>query len=340
MRPTFFDSALQSDLDRDGFVVVPFLDADEVASLLARFDELGPGPGDVQRACESSFHSYDRDYKLRVDAALRPVMGPRLEAMFDRQRMLPFNYIVKWPGALSGFGLHPDLTLVDERRFRSVEIWCALTRTTEQNGAIWMVPGSHQWMPTLRGIHRFPTGYEGVARRVIARHSVPILLEPGEAVVFDHATLHFSPPNRTDEPRIVAINDLIPEEADQLAYFGDGEGTIRSYRIDDTYWTDNSPFTLWKPPPRSSLVEVVDFTFDTMTDERLDRLVEAGLAVESTVGSKGALNPAKAWCHRCGITDFEGAPSPSRLTGNVTVLCPSCRESEIKNAASPDHVGV
>ena len=339
MRPTFVDPGRQADLDRDGFVVIPFLPLDEVDHLLATFDRLGPGPGDVQKACESSFHSHDRPYKLRVDGALRPLMTPHLDTVFDRQRALPFNYIVKWPGGLSGFGLHPDLSLVDERHHRSVEVWVALTPTTELNGAIWMVPGSHRWMPTLRGIHRFPNGYEGVAKRVIDRHAVPILLEAGEAVVFDHATLHFSPPNRTDRPRVVAISDLIPEEADHIAYFGGDDGDVYAYRIDDSYWTDNSPFTLWKPPPRSSLLGKVDFEFQTMTDERLDQLVADGLATESGVAPKGALNPAKAWCHRCGEVDFEGGPTTDRWIGNVTVLCAPCRDIEATMATTPGHVG-
>lgn len=338
MRPTFFDADYQSDLDRDGYVIVPFLSNDEAAGLEAQFARLGPGPGDVRKACESTFHSFDRDYKLDVDAVIRSIMTPHIDTMFDRQRKLPFNFIVKWPGALGGFGLHPDLSLVDEREFRSVEIWVALTPTTTRNGAIWMVPGSHNWMPTLRGIHRFPTGYENVAQRIIERHAAPILLDAGEAVVFDHRTLHFSPPNRTAEPRLVAIADLLPEEAEHIAYFGDDEGRVGAYRIDDSYWTDNNPFTLWRPPPASSLIEWVDFEFQTMTDEQLDQLVAEGRAIESMVSPSGALNPAKAWCHRCGEVDFAGSIPPSRHTGNVTVLCPSCTEVEATMAPTPSHV--
>lgn len=338
MRATFRDPALQADLERDGYVSFPMLSAEEVEQLKASFVELGNAPGDPHLACHSSFHSYDRDYKLRVDTAVRSVLAPHLERCFDRQRALPCNYIVKWPSGMSGFGLHQDLSLVDERVHRSVEVWVALDDTTPENGELWMVPGSHAWIPTLRGIHAFPSPFDTVARRIIDRHSRPVPVPRGHAVVFTHAVLHFSFPNRSAEPRMVAITDLIPEEADHLHYFGDGEGHVDAYRIDDSFWTDNSPFTLWKPPPASTKVGRVEFDFQRLTDDDLDRLVAEGRAIQDEASPRGAINAGKSWCHRCGATGF-GDRTPDRWMGNVTMLCPSCQEAELQFAASAAHVG-
>lgn len=339
MRATFLDPELQALFERDGFVVTPFLTPDEVATLRAEFDRLGPAPGDPHMACHSSFHTNDRDYKVRVDRAVRTVFAPHLERVFDDQRALPCNFIAKWPSAMSGFGLHQDLTLVDETRFRSAEVWVALDDTTEQNGQLWMVPGSHEWLPgNVRGINGFGFAFDQVTRRIMQRHARPIPVHAGEAVVFDHATLHFSLPNRTDTARLVAITDLIPAEADHLHFFGDGNGNIDVYRIDESFWTDNNPFTLWRPPPASQRIGRGDATHRELTDEDLDRLVAQGRAIESDLAPHGAPNAAKAWCHRCGTTELD-APAPDRFTGNVTMLCASCREREARYAATPDHVG-
>jgi hypothetical protein len=339
MRSTFRDPDLQQTLERDGYAVVQLLEPDEVASLRAEYEALGPAPGDPHQACHSSFHSYDRTYKERVDATVRTALGPHLERVFDRQRLLPCNFIMKWPGANGGFGLHQDTTLVDETQFRSVEVWVALEDTNELNGQLWMVPGSHQWLPTLRGIHAFDFPFRNVVDRIVKRHSRPVPVKAGEAVVFNHATVHFSYPNKSDTPRLVAIADLIPEEAQHLQHFGDGEGNLEAYAIDDAFWTENNPFTLWKPPPASASLGPVHFEYRDLTDEDLDALVAEGRAIDTGTPGHGAMNPAKPWCHRCGATGFE-AYAPNRFVGNVTLLCPSCTEAEVAYAASAEHVGL
>ncbi|HWJ64781.1 MAG TPA: phytanoyl-CoA dioxygenase family protein [Acidimicrobiales bacterium] len=339
MRPTFFDPQLQDTLDTQGFAVLDLLDDDQVTALVDAYERLGRAPGDPERACISTFHTYDKDYKAATHEAVQAVLAPVLAETFDRQRALPSNFLVKWPGGFSGFGLHQDLSLVDEREHRSVEVWIGLCDIDDQNGQLWMVPGSHRWMPTLRGIQSFPFPFGQVTRRIIEDHAVPVPIRAGQAIVFNHATLHFSMPNRTDDKRLVAIADLIPEEAEHLHFFGDGDGGVDVYRIGDEFWVDNSPFTLWQPPPDSQRIGAVDwFTPHELTDDDLDELVRTGRAVVSDASPTGAINAAKRWCHRCGSTDLPG-DGPDRWTGNVTLLCASCEAAEVDRAPSPAHVG-
>jgi hypothetical protein len=338
VRATFSDAGLDAQLGRDGFATVPMLDPDEVAALRATFERLGAAPGDPHLACHSSFHTNDSEYKRAVDREVRGALSPHLDRLFDRQRALPCNFISKWPSAMSGFGLHQDLSLVDERAHRSVEVWVALDDTDAHNGQLWMVPGSHRWLPTnIRGINGFGFAFADVTRRIIQRHAVPVPIPAGHAVVFDHAVLHFSLPNRSDAARLVAITDLIPEEAPHLHYFGNPDGGIDVYEIGDEFWTDNNPFTLWKPPPSSQLVATIARRPVRLSDADLDDLVAAGAARETGMSPKGAPNAAKPWCHRCGTTIADGA-APDRWVGNVTMLCGTCRELEIAHAATREHV--
>lgn len=328
LRSTFRDPGLQAQLERDGYAVVPLLDDVDVASLRHEFASIGPAPGDPHLACHSSFHSFDREYKEAVDRTVRAALGPQLDRLLDRQRMLPCNFIVKWPGAMSGFGLHQDLSLVDESRYRSVEVWVALDDTNQRNGQLWVVPGSHRWLPGhIRGIQSFPFPFAKVTERIIERHARPIPLRRGEAIVFDHAVLHFSMPNRTDETRIVAIADVIPQEAPHLHYFGDGHGSIEAFEIDDDFWTSNNPFTLGRPPAGARRLGIIDATYRELTDRDLDRLLGDGWAIESDEHPPGAINPAKPWCHRCGATDLP-LERPNRWIGNVTLLCEACDAAE------------
>lgn len=327
MRSTFFDAQLQEHLERDGFVVTPMLSADEVAELRARFDELGPAPGDGQKACHSSFHSFDRDYKVSVDGVVRSVLDPHLAAIFDRQRALPCNYLVKWPGAMGGFGLHQDIAVCDETQFRSVEVWVALEDIDEVNGQLWMVPGSANWLPGFtRGIAANEFPFREVSSRIIERHSRPVPVKAGEAVVFQHSTLHFSLPNKSTRPRLVAITDLIPEEADHTGYFGDGEDGIAAYLLTEDFWVDNSPFNLRRPDV-AHRVSRGPKDARRLTDSDLDLLVADGLAIDSEAHPVGAINAARAWCHRCGATGFDSHVL-DRQVGNVTLLCPDCARIE------------
>jgi hypothetical protein len=339
MRPTFRDATLQASLERDGYAVVELLDHGQVQHLRDQFENRGPAPGDAQLACHSSFHSNDREYKLWVNRTLRDTLDPVLERVFDRQRALPCNFIMKWPGGMGGFGLHQDLTLVDEREHRSVEVWIALEDTNADNGQLWMVPGSHEWIPTLRGIHAFHFPFRNVVPRIIERHARPVPVRAGEAVVFIHAIVHWYYPNNAEKHRLAAITDLIPEEAAHLHFFGDGDGNVEAFEIGDEFWTDNSPFTLHQPPPASQSLGKVDyFEYVELTEEDLDRLVAEGRAIDREASGRGAINAAKPWCHRCGATDFESY-KPNRYVGNVTMLCPSCQEAETAHAASRAHVG-
>ena len=337
MRPTFVNAEWQEAFDRDGYVKIPCLDAEQVQALRDVYYGLGKAFGDPERACISTFHTYDADYKQKISDGVHEVLKPYCDEIFDDYKCLPANFLTKWPGGMSGFGLHQDLALVDETKFRSAEIWVALEDTHADNGQLWMVPGSHKWVPTLRGIHSFRSPFYGLEQRIVQRHAKPEPLKAGEAIVFNHATLHFSYPNRTDKERLVAIIDLIPSDAQHIHYFGLPDGSVEAFEIDESFWVENNPFTLHKPPPASQRVGRVEFDFRFLTDEDLDALVAEGRAIESSEHQRGAINAGRKWCHRCGST-IEGE-APDRWIGNITLLCDDCREAEVAHAPSAAHVG-
>lgn len=331
MRPTFVNAEWQEAFERDGYVKIPCLDQDQVQALRDVYYGLGKAPGDPERACISTFHTYDAEYKQKISDGVHGVLKPHCDEIFDDYKCLPANFLTKWPGGMSGFGLHQDLALVDETKYTSAEIWVALEDTHEDNGQLWMVPGSHKWVPTLRGIHSFRSPFYGLEQRIVQRHAKPEPLKAGEAIVFNHATLHFSYPNRTQKERLVAIIDLIPNEAQHIHYFGLPDGSVEAFEIGEEFWVDNNPFTLGTPPPAAQSLGIQEFEFVALTEERLDQLVAEGKAIDHEAERHGALNPGKAWCHRCGTT--EGIEEPTdRWLGNVTLLCPSCAEKEAELA--------
>lgn len=333
MRTTFLDPELDAALDRDGYVVVPLIDRDGVERLTKAYESLGVAPGDPQRACVDTFHCFDAEYKQAVHDEVESVLRPAVQAIFDRYKSLSYCYIQKWPGERSGFGIHQDISVLDESEARSVEVWCALTDTSEVNGQLWVVPGSHRWAPdVVRGIHCHPPAYAGLEERILARHAIPVPMKAGEAIIFCHATYHFSYTNESGTFRLVAATDMIPEEARHLHYVENDQGTITEYEIDESFWVDQNPFTMLRAPANLTRIREIDpSTFTRLTDEDLDRFVEEGMAIEHEPLPVAPINPDLKWCHRCGTTDgVEG--HVNRFNGNVTLLCPNCDAAQARMA--------
>ena len=75
--------------------------------------------------------------------------------------------------------------VADVDGYRSVEVWCALVDTDEENGQLWVVPGSHRWAPdNVRGIHGFPPAWAGLEERIATRHALPVAMNAGAPVIF------------------------------------------------------------------------------------------------------------------------------------------------------------
>ena len=105
-----------------------------------------------------------------------------------------------------------------------MSIWLPLQEATEQNGCLWVVPGSHKW-----GIHEFEVVDYGQCRRKITageyanEHAVPVPVPAGSMVLFSAWTWHHSKGNRTDRVRRAFIVSY--QEATV------GTGHLREWRI-------------------------------------------------------------------------------------------------------------
>lgn len=122
----------------------------------------------------------------RVVNLLQQIIGPDFWVRWDQA-------VAKGPGA-GVFPWHQDNAynyLQDEH----YQLWIALTKTTEDNGGLWLVP-KHQnkVLPHDRvGNHMVFKG----------KPENPILIEaePGDAILFSSLTLHSTTPNQTQDTR-------------------------------------------------------------------------------------------------------------------------------------------
>lgn len=206
------DLALERRLANEGYVVVALLDPDGVAAVKRVIDGLGPAPGDPGHGLFNDSWSTDTAYKRALSDGLDNIFAPVIDALFVDHTPLIWGTSVKYPGTEGSVAAHRDPTFVDEERFRSVGVWCALNDVAEEDGTLEILPRSHRSETTIR-VHQS----EGNLYPDIDLNSRDLLrsvrLQAGSAIIYDHSLIHRSGPNLRTRPRVVAMSHLVPVAA-------------------------------------------------------------------------------------------------------------------------------
>ncbi|MBB1163330.1 phytanoyl-CoA dioxygenase family protein [Aquariibacter albus] len=255
MRPVFQDSELQARFERDGYVVVPGLDAEGVARLTAQIEAV---PGRLNMAFEPTLFHTDPVHKQAMHALVLQALGPVAERYLLDYRPLVGNAIFKHPArpdAPGTVGIHQDWTMTDETRFVAVNLWTALVETEVHNGAMHMLRGGHRLPVALRGTNLpfaiDPALYEAPGALT------PVPMRAGEVLIYDLRCPHASPPNRSDKVRPAAGLGCLPREAPALHCMYDAaQREMRVYESGTEFYTH---FSHLRPtlPPGTRLLQVI-----------------------------------------------------------------------------------
>ena len=230
----FRDAALQTRYERDGYVVLPFLQPDEVAELRARYDEL---PRVDDAGFFASLYTANQSYRQQAHAALAG-LGERLCAAFlDDYAVLIGNFVTKKGGDRSLMPPHQDWSFVDESRYASMNLWLPLVDVDEGNGAIFLLPGGHRLPFTVRGT-LVPNAFANVAGLDFA-HLTYLPMRAGEVLIYDHRLVHASPPNSTPAVRVAAAMAALPRTAQPIHYFANPDsGRLELYEAGPRFFMD------------------------------------------------------------------------------------------------------
>lgn len=237
MRATFVDPALQQRFEQDGFVVISLLGDTDLAELRGFW----AGLGTPLNGFHSTIHEPSVDYKRRVDRHLKDVLGPPLLDVLDRYRPVIANFVAKAPGPDSKMPDHLDWSMVDESIYTSVGVWSPLIDTDDVNGALGLIRASPHVLRSVRGTPHFPNfdDLATVADRFPEQDRVVIHLRAGQAVVYDHRTVHFSPPNLSDRERIAVNLALVPDEASTFHHHLHPDGRVERFQVDDPFYVEH-----------------------------------------------------------------------------------------------------
>ena len=256
-------------LARDGYVIVDLLDPEQVAALAHHYRQTHPEP--VKGFYASTFAG-DKAYREGVDRRISEVCGARIDALTQDTKLIFGSYIVKGSDEASQMNIHQDMTLVDENEFSGINIWCPLVDLTADNGPLFVLPGSHRLLRTLRGA-TIPAIYDSV-RDELMKILQPVHLRAGQAIIFDQSIIHFSPPNRSGADRVV-INIFILHRGArmQICYHDRSQPskTVEVFEVDESLVHEYEHFgtDIHARPNVGRSLGKVDYAFPTLTAEFL-----------------------------------------------------------------------
>ena len=222
----FQNVELEEQLFDKGYIVLPFFSEEQVAQLKHFYSTVHPGTAVSTDGRLHGIHmttwASNQGYKLLVGEFIRHIFDKACQKWFRNHRHLNHVFIAKEPGTETEFDVHQDWSVVDENQHYSVNIWCPMHDVSKENGALWILPGSHRLDQPIRGAgYLFPNYHQEMD--TLKDHVQCIDVKAGEALIFFHSTIHGSPPNNSSENRVVACCTVIDEDAPLRTYYQNGE---------------------------------------------------------------------------------------------------------------------
>ena len=226
----FFSPQQIAEFDRDGFVIARKLAAHELCERMKALAqrhlaaEIGPLEYEAQvkypgasasldapggRTVRRLLQAYARDPLFRewaisaeIANRLRQLLGPRLELSQAHHNCV----MTKNPAFSSATGWHQDIRYWSFEKPELVSVWLALGPEHEDNGCLWLVPGSHR-MELRREQYdddRFFRADRDENRKIL-RAKIAGELDEGDVLFFHCRLLHAAGQNRTALTKFAAV---------------------------------------------------------------------------------------------------------------------------------------
>jgi hypothetical protein len=268
MSLVFNDPVLQKQFEEKGYVLIPsLLGEGEIKSLLSLFEQF-------EKECVGFFYtthfSKDTAYKKRVHDAITATVFPKATPYLNNFAPLFGNFMIKNPDPQNAMDLHADWTYVEEPAHHSVSIWIPLVDVNKQNGCLGIIEGSHKILNAVRGplIHQTSRQHDNIWAK---KYGKLLLMKKGDAILYNHALLHYSPPNKTERVRPATNLSVAPAKAEWIHYcLPEGANAIEKYKVTDTnFFIQYSNF---QRPETGTLLETLPADSVKFIDGKMERL--------------------------------------------------------------------
>ena len=231
------DEKQNSELQNEGFVVLPFLNESEISELTSFFKQkITLGEGNFY----ATAHAKESNFRSEMSDKIVGVIQEKVNSLFQNHELLGASYIVKSKGLSQALQPHQDWNIVDESKYRSYNIWIPLVDLDPENGAILVMPKSHSWITNYRH-SSIPCSFQQVHNQ-IWDNMKPLFLKAGEALIYDHALLHASMSNVSKTDRIACACGIIPKDA-AMRFYWNNNGKVEEYESSKEFFLTENVFS-------------------------------------------------------------------------------------------------
>lgn len=291
----FRDPTLQAEFHENGFVIVPFITASQIEDLFAVYHSCYPTGVD---GFFSTTFANNPEHREKVNHSIAEICKTQIDALFENYKLLFSSFIVKAPGENSRLIMHQDMTLLDEKQYSGINIWCPMVDLNERNGAIEVLPKSHRFFETYRG-SSIPDIYDDVKAEVESLMQ-PCYLKAGEAIIFDQSIIHNSPPNLSDSERPTINTFVAHKDARIKICYWDKENygnQIEIFEQEDDFLEkfENFGHNIFSRPTIGKSLGLFPYDFPKLTVEQIE--AELGVSI-SRKEENPSVKEGKRWFMR------------------------------------------
>jgi ectoine hydroxylase-related dioxygenase (phytanoyl-CoA dioxygenase family) len=239
MKPIFKDAVVQAQFEKDGCVVIDLLNHSQIDELISFYNDLtndAAPAGGFQVSLDNRSPAFVR----AVSEKLIGTVSESVDRHFQDHRIFTASFVTKEKNPQGVVPPHQDWTFVDESRFWSATVWCALRDVNMDNGALGAIKGSHRFYDHVRPSPspQYTPPFKDQLYSIFPYLTI-FEIKAGQAVVFDNRILHASPPNTTEPTRLAFGIGVTHKDAGIRHYYllpGSGPQRIEGFHVESDFF--------------------------------------------------------------------------------------------------------
>jgi len=283
----FKNEAHQTLFDKQGFIVLPFININEVAILDKLFDDLHPDAN--KSGFFSGSYSTDLIYKQKASDEIVRVFSRAYEDLFINYTPFGAAFLYKVPGSNSELAAHQDWTIVDESQHVALNCWVPLCDVTIENGPIMIMPGSQFDNLNVVRAPTLPFFFSGDDDMVV-KELIPMEVSAGTAVILNQSVIHYSPANKSNKIR-KAITAGVKSEGAQMYFHYSSQDIngLEVFEVPDNFFLTFKNFIedMGKRPYWGKSIGIMPYTMPQLRGDALmqklhEMKTKAGFPISSS----------------------------------------------------------
>jgi len=259
--------------DKQGFIVLPFLDADKVQMLDKLFDELHPNIG--SSGFFSGTYSKDTSYKKIASEEIVRIFSPSYEEIFIDYTPFGGAFLYKVPGENSALAVHQDWTIVDETKNVALNCWVPLCDVTMENGPLMILPGSQFDALNVIRAPTLPFFFSG-NDDLVMKQLIPMEVKAGTVVILNQSVIHYSPPNKSNKVRKAITAGVKSKDAQMYFHYKiPNRDELEVFEVPDSFFLNFNDFLndICERPYWGKSIGTIPYKLPSLQKEELVELI-------------------------------------------------------------------